>query len=252
MSVEFGIGYHGVFSKYRVFESYAWMHHIYGELHQGDGNSYDAVIPNYFDPADFPLCTQKEDYYLYVGRLVLRKGLETAVETTRRLGVKLKVAGQGVIRQEPGKIVTREFTLQGDHIEYVGTVDVQQRGLLMGRAKALFAPTLYIGPFEGVSVEALFCGTPVITTDWGCFAENNIDGTTGYRVRTLGESMWAAKHLDSLASPSALRDYAIHRFSLYVLRYRYEEYFNQLLNLWGKGWYSEDYAPIKRNLGGFC
>jgi hypothetical protein len=53
MTVEPGIGYTGVFSGHRVFESYAWMHYVYGLLGIEDGAWYDAVIPNYFDPADF-------------------------------------------------------------------------------------------------------------------------------------------------------------------------------------------------------
>ena len=51
--IEPGIGYSGIFSRYRVFESYAWMHYLYGETRQGDGSWYDAVIPNYFDPTEF-------------------------------------------------------------------------------------------------------------------------------------------------------------------------------------------------------
>lgn len=251
MSVEFGIGYSGVFTKYRVFESYAHMHKIYGELHQENGSSYDVVIPNYYDPIDFPLTENKEDYFVFVGRLVSRKGLELAVKTTKAIGAKLLIAGQGVISQEPGKIVTQEYTIRGDHVQYVGVVGVQERQKLMGGAKALFAPTLYIGPFEGVSVEALFCGTPVITSDWGCFAENNIDGKTGYRVRTLGEGIWAAQNLDCLWTPQELRNYATSQFSIDVIRYRYEDYFRQLMTLWGKGWYAKEYEPIKRKYGAF-
>ena len=31
ISVEFGVGYSGVFSPYKVFESYSWMHSIYAQ-----------------------------------------------------------------------------------------------------------------------------------------------------------------------------------------------------------------------------
>jgi hypothetical protein len=32
ISVEFGVGYSGVFSNYKVFESYAWMHAVYAQF----------------------------------------------------------------------------------------------------------------------------------------------------------------------------------------------------------------------------
>src|ERR1044072_3104135 len=71
MSVEFGIGYGGTFSPYRDFESYAWMHMVYGaqsrDPHTADGNAFDAVIPNYYDPEEFPYSEEKEDYFLYMG-----------------------------------------------------------------------------------------------------------------------------------------------------------------------------------------
>jgi hypothetical protein len=55
VSVEWGIGYSGIFAKYRVFESYAWMHHLHGVLKSDDMRYFDAVIPNSFRISDFPL-----------------------------------------------------------------------------------------------------------------------------------------------------------------------------------------------------
>ena len=250
MTVEFGIGYEGTFAKYRVFESYAWMHHVYGLQGTRNGMNYDAVIPNYFEPDDFAL-EPKEDYYLYIGRLISRKGPHIAADVCKRLGVKLKVAGQGVIETSPGKIVAKEVTLEGEHIEYVGTVNVEERKHLMAKAKAVFVQTQYIGPFEGVAVEAMLSGTPVITTDWGVFAETVQDGVNGFRVRTLGEAMWATKEAEKL-DPKQIRTMALERYSTDVLKYRYQDYFNQLLNLWGAGWYTEAYDPAdKRERGHF-
>lgn len=251
-AVEFGVGYEGVFSRFRVFESYAWMHHVYGLINQKNGQNYDCVIPNYFDSKDFPLVEKKGDYFLFIGRVVQRKGIQVAMEICKRLGTKLKVVGQGVISHAPGEIVSKEVTLKDPCLEYVGTIsDVQERGQLMGNAQAVICPTIYIGPFEGVSVEAMLCGTPVICSDWGAFAENVVDGVTGYRVRSLGEALWAARSVYKL-NPKAIREYAVRRFDLNAVRYRYQDYFRQLLTLWGKGWYDESYEPAdKRMLGNF-
>lgn len=248
-SVEFGIGYEGVFSNFRVFESYAWMHTMYGQMGQKDGRYYDAVIPNYFDPADFPVCEayEKEDYFLYIGRMISRKGAHIAADVCKRAGVRLVMAGQGVQTNENGRIVADGFTIEGDHVEHVGTVDVKRRGELMSKAQAVIVPTQYIGPFEGVHVESMLCGTPVITTDWGVFTETVDHGKTGFRCRTLGEMLWAMRSVKNLDS-AAIRSNAISRWSLDSVRYQYQEYFERLLDLWEKGWYTEDYEPMAGDL----
>jgi len=45
MSVEYGIGYEGVFAPFRVYESYSHMHYVQGKLNDDNGRFYDAVIP---------------------------------------------------------------------------------------------------------------------------------------------------------------------------------------------------------------
>ena len=226
MSVEFGIGYGGTFAKYRVFESYAWMHSIYA-MHTNptsvDGNFYDAVIPGYYDPDMFPLQTEKEDYYLYMGRLIDRKGWRIAQQVCEKLGKRLIVAGPG------------DFDGYG---EYVGAVGPEKRAELYGGAIATFVPTLYIEPFANVHVESMACGTPVITTDWGVFTETVEQGKTGYRCRSFKEFEKAAEDVKKL-DPRYLQVRAYERFSVDMVRYKYENYFKHLLTLWDKGFYQD-------------
>jgi glycosyltransferase involved in cell wall biosynthesis len=238
MSVEFGIGYTGVFSNFRVFESYAHMHYVHGVMGDDNGHFYDAVIPNYFDPKEFPYKEKKDDFYLYIGRMVQRKGPAIAAEVTRQIGAKLVLAGQGVTKIEGNKIISDEITLEGDHMLHIGHANVEQRGELMSRAKAVFLCSYYLEPFGGTSIEPLFCGTPVITTDWGAFPENIPHGLVGYRARTLGEAVWAAKNVDKL-NPKKIRKYAVDNFSIDRVKYLYQSYFEQLYTLWDDGgWYS--------------
>jgi glycosyltransferase involved in cell wall biosynthesis len=231
MVVESGIGYRGVFSKYRVFESYAWMHYIYGILKQNDGSWYDCVIPNYFDPNDFPYQPKKGDYFLFIGRLVRRKGLDVAVQTTRKLGVKLVVAGQGWLTNE-----VEGLNITDKHVEHVGCVGPGRRKALMGGAKAVFVPTYYIEPFGGVAVEAMMCGTPVITTDWGAMSETVLHGKTGFRCRTFDDFVWAAQNIDQIR-PEDCHKWAIENYSMDRVGKMYQEYFVKLQDLYGEGWY---------------
>ncbi len=229
-TVEFGIGYSGTFSPYRVFESYAWMHMVYGAQNPGrtmncPANSVcDVVIPNLFDPKEFPKGQGGGGYYLYLGRLIDMKGWQVAVETTGHLaGAKLKIAGQG----DPGDLPP--------HCEYLGVVGPDQRAELMGGAIATFVPTQYVEPFGGVHVESMLCGTPVITTDWGVFTET-VTPEVGFRCRTAAEFVAAALKAPEL-NRDKIRKYALERFAQDRVAEQYEAYFRRLETLWGDGYY---------------
>lgn len=228
--VEPGIGYECVFAPFKVFESYAWKHYIWGSQKVCQGSYYDAVIPNYFDPADFEIA-EKEDYFCFLGRFISSKGLQIAIEATKRAGVKLKCAGQGDIRNAAGNANL-------DHVEVIGYVDVNERKRLLSKARGLFAPTIYIEPFGGVAVEAQMSGTPAITTDWGAFTETVLHGVTGYRCNTLEQFVYATKSIDNI-NTGACRQWAIQNYSLGAVARMYEEYFEQLYDLWDNGWYQE-------------
>ncbi len=228
LCIEYGVGYEGVFTRYRAFESHAHRHYVQGQLKQGDGNSLDAVIPNYFDMDEFPWDgpLAKEDYYLFLGRMVRRKGPEIAVQATGRIGVRLLLAGQGVKSQRKGVIVADELTLSGQHLRHVGAVGVEQRCDLMRKALAVFVPTQYLEPFGGVVIEAGLCGTPVITSDWGAFPETVIQGVTGFRCNTLAEYAQAALDAPKL-DPLAIRQHA-ERYSLENVAPQFERWLERL------------------------
>jgi glycosyltransferase involved in cell wall biosynthesis len=225
IAVEFGIGYPGTFAKFRVFESYAWMHAIYGQQYgagQADGQWFDAVIPGYFERERFPFSEKKADYCCFVGRLIERKGYGIAVEVCKALGMKLLIAGQGT---------------PPDYGEYLGVIGPAERGELMTNARACFVPTIYIEPFGNVAVEAMSCGTPVISTDWGAMTETVIHGKTGFRCRTFKQFLDAVEAAPTL-DPHAIRAHAVSNYSLEATAPKYDAYFRRLSTLWDGGWYS--------------
>lgn len=225
LSVEFGIGYGGTFANYKVYESYAWLHTCIGAATGGNPNAaqanwFDAVIPGYLEPEKFPFRAEKDDYYLFIGRLNEDKGFRIAADVCRQLGKRLLIAGPGT---------------PPDYGDYFGVVGPEERGRLMAGAIACFVPSYYVEPFGNVAIEAMACGTPVLTTDWGAFTETVIDGVTGFRCRTYGEFLRAAENAFTL-SPRAIRDHAIGNYALKVIGAKYERYFERLSLLWGEGW----------------
>lgn len=224
---------------FNVFESYSVMSDIYGR-YQMSPHWYDAVIPNYFDTADFEYGEgtgdASGDYLLFVGRIIHTKGVGIAIDIATALGMRLLIAGQGDILSIRNPLPP--------NVELVGYVEPAQRSALMRGAKALLAPSHYNEPFGGVTIEALFCGTPTITTDWGGFAENNLHGITGYRCRTMDQFIWATRQcVEGRISRKACRTWAVENFSLERVARMYEEYFETLSKVFtGRGFYEPNPA----------
>jgi len=241
LTIESGVGYRGVFAKYRVFDSYAWMHFIYGILGQEDGGWYDAVIPNCFDLTEFPYQAKKEDYLLYFGRIVKRKGVQLAVELAEKTGHQLYIVGQGELdNQREGIQLSNK-----KHVQYFPAVEPIERAKLLGNAKAVLMPTYYLEPFGMVNVEAQLCGTPVITTDWGAFPETVLHGVTGFRCRTFEEFVWAVRQVETIR-PADCRAWAVANYSLERVGAMYEEYFQRINHLFDQGWYQAN--PARQEL----
>lgn len=230
--VEFGVGYGGIAAPFQVYESYAWMHAVYGQRFgatQADGRFFDAVIPNYFTVDEFPFQEERSDpYYVFMSRMTPRKGYEIAIETTARIGARLLIAGDGGDRP------------QADHVEYVGHVNAAQRGELLSGALGTFMSTLYLEPFGGVAVESLLSGTPVISTDFGAFPELIAQGEDGFRCRIMAEFEEAALAVAAFSDESraAMRRRAQGRFGTGPVGLQYKRYFDQLATLWGDGFHT--------------
>ena len=143
------------------------------------GNGVDPV----FTP-DGPAASG--DYVLAVGTLEPRKNLARAVEAARLAGVELRVVGApgwgGV--EVPG---------------WVGRVDDEELAALYRGARCLVFPSLYEG-FGIPILEAMACGTPVVTSRGG--ATEEVAGGAAVLVDPLDVEAIAA----GIAEAEARRD----------------------------------------------
>jgi glycosyltransferase involved in cell wall biosynthesis len=237
--IEWGIGYYGVLSRYRVFESHSHREWVMGKSGCTTEDNDTATIPNFFDPDDFgpvppgDLAGNKEPYFLFVGRITPSKGWDIAVEVSRAVKTRLILAGHG----DPG--------ILEPHVKFIGAVTVAQRNRLMTNAIATFTPTKFREPFGGTAVETQLCGTPAIATDHGAFVETVEEP---WRCASHKEFVEAARRAMTLAPEArgAIRQRAMGLYSLDVVAAKYERYFDRMHSRWGAGWYDmRDAADIE-------
>lgn len=195
--IEFGIGYSGIIAPYRVFESIEWMHTVWGHMNgtESDGNTNCTVIQNSFDTTYLyrRLLVSSESseqcipYLFYIGRIIERKGIFRAVEIAKATKMRLIVAGKGDDEERMKQYCNN---LHVDAV-FVGLVSGEQKRVLFENAQATIVMTQYIGPFEGVHIESMLCGTPVLTTTWGVFCTTVQNGINGFKVLDAGEAIYA-------------------------------------------------------------
>lgn len=252
LSVESGIGYRGSYNThYRAFESSYMQNFSYGSEHPGadiNGNYYDRVIPNYFDPKDFTFSAKKGNYYLYIGRMIRRKGIPTAVLACQAIGARLIIAGQGASVNEQGHLISSnpgEFDIAPATWEYVGFQGIEERKELMAQAIAMFVPTEYMEIFGGTHVEAMLSGTPPITTNFGVFPgtiPDCVNGEIGFRCNTLSDFVNAAVKAKNV-NHRKIRKYG-ERYLMDNVKYEFQQWFEDLYQVYlsayypniGKGW----------------
>jgi 2-polyprenyl-3-methyl-5-hydroxy-6-metoxy-1,4-benzoquinol methylase len=240
--VETGIGYSTLMpNSYRIFESYAWMHNHQAK-EKRSGRNYEWVVPNYYELDEWEPKYEHGEYLAFLGRIDAVKGLDTIRAIADYSPYPIVLHGQG----DPKK-------WEHPNIEYRGPIHGRARSEFLRNARALLAPSTFIEPFCGMSVEAMLCGTPIISVDYGAMTETIQEGM-GFRCHTLQDWLDAVDAVGDL-DRKFIADTARSRYSLETVGKKYDKIFRQLNDLYRKGWYEVNqinYYEIEKEEGPFA
>ncbi|MCU0490347.1 MAG: glycosyltransferase family 4 protein [Chloroflexaceae bacterium] len=141
---------------------------------------------------EFTLRQEQGEYLLFFGRIHPEKGVADAITVAQRSGRRLIIAGivqdQAFFEQQVAP------HLDGDQVQYIGSVGPDVRDALLGKAFALLHLVQFEEPFGLSMVEAMACGTPVIAYRRGSVPE----------VVQHGESGWIVDDVDAAISAVGL------------------------------------------------
>ncbi|MGB5756855.1 MAG: glycosyltransferase family 4 protein [Acidimicrobiales bacterium] len=170
------------------------------------------VIHHGVDPAAFPVGAGDGGYLLFLGRMTAEKGAHRAIRIARGAGKRLVIAAKMREESERRYFETEIEPQLGDDVEFIGEVMGRHKLDLLGGAEALLNPIRWPEPFGMVMIEALACGTPVVSFPEGAAPEIVTTGTDGFLGDTeqdLIDATLRLRHIDR----AACRATVLQRFS---------------------------------------
>ena len=132
-----------------------------------------AVIQNFSE--DFGTGnSEREDFFLYVGRLSEEKGIDCLLETAQKAGFNLTIIGDGPMRDK-----VMSYAKANPAISYRGFQPKEVIIDYLKRCKALLLCSIWYEGLPFTIMEAFSTGTPVIASRLGAMEESIEDGYNG-------------------------------------------------------------------------
>jgi glycosyltransferase involved in cell wall biosynthesis len=171
------------------------------------GVDIGAIIHHGVDPLDFPFGDGSGGFALFLGRMVPAKGAHRAIRAARDAGWDLVLAGKAQLPEEIAYVEEEVLPHVGATVRYLGETDRATKVELLASAGCLLNPIAWDEPFGMVMIEALACGTPVVTLDAGAAPEIVVDGVTGFVAHDeagLVAALGSVRSLDRKACRAAV------------------------------------------------
>ena len=191
-----------------------------------------TFVYNGFPVEAYQLAPSKNDHLFFMAAIARAgKGLNRAVDLARKFDFILDIAG-GSRWKLLGRSKTRRegvfFKSLSARYRFHGMVDGQKKLRLLGGSKAFLNPISWEEPFGMAQVEAMLCGTPVLTTPRGALTET-VDRNTGRFFETDEEFASGFAEIGTL-SAQRCRESAAERFPIGKTAKGYLELYARILD----------------------
>lgn len=185
-----------------------------------------ATVYHGIDVASFPYSPRRGKYLAFVGRMSPEKRCDMAIAIARRTGIPLKIAAKIDHKERPYFERVIRPLLDDPLVEFLGEQNEDEKRALLRDALALLLPIDWPEPFGMAFIEALACGTPVLTRPCGSVPELLQDGLTGYIAEDEDALAAAVGRLDRI-SRLACRHWAEQRFDRQRMAAGYERVYER-------------------------
>ena len=167
-------------------------------------------------------------YLAFLGRISPEKGPDRAIEIARRARMPLRIAAKVDDADRDYFETTIGPLLDDANVEFIGEINDREKEEFLGGAAALLFPINWPEPFGLVLVEAMACGTPVVSFRWGSTPEIIRPGVSGFLVDDIDGAVAAVAHLSDLPR-AAVRAEFDRRFTATRMAHDYVSVYEEII-----------------------
>ena len=158
------------------------------------GLPYLATVYNGIDLSNLTFREKPGNKLVHYGRIHNDKGTHLAIETAKKSGMDLIIAG--IIQDQEYFDNFVKPHINDSSIQFIGSVNPVQRDELLKEAYAVLHLNTIPERFGLVMAESMAAGVPVIAMDLGSCREVIADKQTGYLVNNVDEAAEAVGKID--------------------------------------------------------
>ncbi|MFF2479628.1 glycosyltransferase family 4 protein [Paenibacillus sp. NPDC058071] len=190
----------------------------------GKGKGY--AVYNGIRMEDYTYTKNKQNYLLYMGRLIKEKGVHLAIKVAKKTGRRLIIAGT---LNDKSYFNAKIKPHLGKKISYIGPVGGDRKRKLLANASCVLFTSTWDEPFGLVLIEALASGTPVLGFRKGAVPEV-LRGMPQLLCRKTSGMALKVKHRKRLPSASECRRYARTRYSDHIMTDRFLSLYQKIID----------------------
>ncbi len=197
---------------------------------QRGNNKTSAVIYNGVPIDKIKASYKKGEYLMTIGRITNQKGMDTAVQITRRSGKKLLIFGRIGISEKRQKYFRNKIApfIDGKKIILMKEVPNKKIFQYLRKAEALLFPIKEPEVCPMAIAESLACGTPVIGTRVGPLPEMLKNKKVAFLSNNMNSLVKAVKNTDQF-NRKVCRKYAEKYFDSSVMAEKYIKLYEKII-----------------------
>ena len=185
------------------------------------------IKPNFVPDLGLSPMEDREDFFLFIGRLSEEKGVKTLLESTKYLDYKLEIIGDGPLRP-----MVESYMKDNPNITFWGFRDKEFISDRLGKCTAMLFTSINYEGMPLTILEAYSKGTPVISSDINNINRIVIKDQTGLHFETAKPKPLAEQISQMLKDRSAYAHLYAQARAAYDASYSPDSNYKRLMEIY--------------------